>query len=58
MEILNHMYAWNTKAFLCNQLNPERSRAAVGLKFEPDFLLYSKLRSVSVRFPKQPTLLA
>lgn len=46
MEILNHMHAWGPKAFLCNQLNPERSRAAAGLKFEPDFLLYSKLRSV------------
>lgn len=46
MEILNHVYVWGSKNFLCNQLSPVRSRAAVRLRSEPDFWLYGKLRSV------------
>lgn len=46
MEILNPVYAEGPKNFLCNQLSPVRSRAAVRLRFEPDFWFYSKPRSV------------
>jgi hypothetical protein len=46
MEILHHVYVWGSKNFLYNQLSLERSREAVRLRSEPDFWLYSKLRSV------------
>lgn len=46
MEILNDAYARGPKSFLCNQRSPVRSKAAGRLRFEPDFWLCSKLRSV------------